>query len=75
MSKYTMKSTLREIIADERAVQIIKKSLPFVMNHPRFSEAIDYSLEAVLNDDLGRVIGVSKARVNKIFKEIIDLDE
>lgn len=74
MSKFTMKNTLNEVMEDQRAVNIIRKNLPFVMNHPRFSEAALYSLEEILNDDMGQVVGIPKKRIKQIFTEIVELD-
>lgn len=69
-----MKSTLNEVLEDQRAVSIIRKNLPFVMNHPRFLEATNYMLEEILNDDMGQVVGISKKKIKQIFTEIVELD-
>ena len=50
MKKFTMETKLGEALTDNRAFEIIKRNLPFVMNHPRFTEALEYSLEEIIND-------------------------
>lgn len=74
MAKFTMKNTLNEVLEDQRAVAIIRKNIPFVMNHPRFAEAAMYSLEEILNDDMGQVVGIPKRKIKQIFTEIVELD-
>ena len=74
MKKFTMKTKLGEALTDNRAVEIIKRNLPFVMNHPRFTEALEYSLEEIINDDMGQIIGIAKKRIKKIMEEIVELE-
>jgi len=75
MKKFTLTSSMKDVMKDPRAVEIINRSLPMVTSHPRFSEVLDYTMEDVLNDDMGSIIGISKTNVKKIFKTITDLEE
>ncbi|GIV79952.1 hypothetical protein FKZ61_020730 [Litorilinea aerophila] len=44
---YTLNSTVREILADERAKAIIEKHMPGATSHPQLSEAMYMTLREV----------------------------
>lgn len=75
MKKFTLKSSMKDVMNDPRAVDIINRSLPMVTSHPRFAEVLDYTMEDVIDDDMGSIIGISKTNIKKIIKTITDLEE
>jgi hypothetical protein len=74
MGKYTMDTKLEEIVKDEKAMNILRKNLLFAVNHPRFREAYGYTLNEIINDDMGNVVGIPKSVVKKVIKQILELE-
>lgn len=44
---YTLNSTIREIMADERAKAVVDKHLPGASTHPQLAEVLDMTVQEI----------------------------
>lgn len=74
MKKFSMNSMFRDVIEDERVVEILNQNFPMLLTNPRVSEAYDYTLKEIISDDMGAVVGIPKSVIKKVFNQIVELD-
>lgn len=74
MNKFNMDTMFGETLKDERVKQILSQNFPMILNNPRLSEAYEYTLNEILTDDMGAIVGIPKSVVKKVFKQIVQLD-
>jgi len=74
MKKYNMDTMFGETLKDERVKQILSQNFPMVLNNPRISEAYEYTLNEILTDDMGAIVGIPKSAVKKVLQQIMQLD-
>lgn len=74
MGKFTMQTKVGEAIQDERVIMLFDKYCPSVMEHPRFSEGLDFTFQEIIDMNLGIIAGVSKAKLKKMVKESLELE-
>lgn len=74
MKKFSMESNFGEVIKDERVVEILNQNFPMLLVNPRIAEGYEYTLNEILEDDMGAVVGIPKSVVKKVFNQILKLD-
>lgn len=72
MKKFNENSKIGEIIADERAVEIIKNYLPNLLNNKMLGMAKMYTLKAAMN--YASFVGLSNEQANTMAKEILEIE-
>lgn len=74
MGKYTINTTLREALEDQRFVHLLEEYCPLVFSHPRFIEGYDFTFQEIIDMNLGAIAGIPKAQVKKMVKRSLELE-
>lgn len=74
MGKFNMNTKFGEAIEDERFVEIMEEYCPFIMQHPRLAEGLDFTLQEIIDMNLGSIAGISKQQMKKMAKRSMELE-
>lgn len=74
MGRFNEKTLLQDVMNDKEGKKIIKRGLPLATIHPRFTEALGYTLEEILTDNMGAVVGIPNSKIEVTFQKLYELE-
>lgn len=72
MGRFSENSTIKELLNDDEAKNIIESNLPKITKHPMIKIGYSYSLKKALGYRM--LIGLSEEKAEKIKKELLSLE-
>lgn len=74
MGRFNKNTKLEDIMSDKEGAKIIKRALPLATIHPRFREALSYTLEEILEDKMSEIVGIPNSKVEAVFQKLYELE-